>query len=84
MAESLFEARQDSFVVATFEVDDTVGFQAGLRKSRREKIGAGDAPKDLALGACGDSSREKRRRGAVYSTVAASSDLMERPAGKTT
>ena len=78
MPQSLFEACEDRLLVAAFEVDDAVGFQASLRERWREKVRTREAPEHLARCASGDPGGEKRRRRAVDRAVSSAGDLMQR------
>ena len=76
----LFKAGEDGLLVAALEIDDAVGFQAGLRERRGEKVRAGDAPEHFAARARGDPGGEERGGGAVDGAVAPAGDLMQRAA----
>jgi hypothetical protein len=73
----LFKAIEDGLVVAALEIDDAVGFQAGLRERGREQIRACDTPKHLAARARGDASSEERGGSTIDRAVTATSDFMQ-------
>lgn len=78
MADAFFHAGKDCLVVASLDINDAVGFQAGLRQRRGKQVWPGDAPKDLAARACCHTAREQRRSCAIDGAVAAARDFMQR------
>lgn len=78
MAQALLKAGEDGLLVAAFEIDDSVGFQPGLREGRCKQISAGDAPEHFPARAGGNSRDKEGRRGAVNRAVAATTHLMQR------
>ncbi len=78
MSQSLFKAGEDRLVVATFEVDEPIGFQAGLRQRGREQVRAGDAPEHFAARPCSDASHKTCGRGPIDGAIPPARDLMQR------
>lgn len=77
MPQTFFHAGEDRLVVPSFDVDDAIGDEAGLGDRGCEKIGARDAPQDLALGAGRYAGAEKRRSRAINRAVSAACDFMQ-------
>jgi len=75
-----FKASEDGLVVAAFEIDDAVGFQAGLRERWGEQVWAGDAPEHFAACTRGNPCGEERGGGAIERAVSPAGDLKQRPA----
>ena len=78
MAQTFFNAGENCLLVAAFEIDDAVGFQAGLRECWREEVRSRDVLEHLAPDAGGDAGREEHGRGAVDCAVSSAGDLMQR------
>ena len=76
-----FKASQDGLVVAAFEIDDAVGFQAGLRERRGKQVRAGDTPEHFAARARGDPGGEERGGGAVDRAVSPAATSCSAPHG---
>lgn len=60
MTQAFFHAGQHRPVIAGLDVDHPVRSKSRLREPGREKVGPGDAPENLTLGACGDAGGEQR------------------------
>lgn len=77
MTQPLFKRSEHRLLVAAIEIDDAIGFKAGLREARRKKVRPPHAPKRLALCARRDPrDKECSRRVAGY---AAARHFMQRP-----
>jgi len=77
--QSLLEAGQDRFLVVSFDIDDAVRLQPCLGDRRREEIGSGNAPQDLAVRSSGDARHKQARYRTINRSGAPSSDLVQRP-----
>jgi hypothetical protein len=77
VAQTLLKAGEHRLVVAGFEIDDAIGFQARLGERRREQVGPRDAPQDFAARPGRNAGRKQRSGRAVDRAIAAASDLMQ-------
>ena len=84
MAQAFLHAGEHRLVVAGLDVDHPVGNEPSLGDRRREEVGTGDAPENLALRPRGDACAEESRCRAVDGTVSAAGDLMQRAERKPT
>ncbi len=79
MAQALFHAGKDCFVVTSLDVDDAIRDQTCLRERRSKKVRPGQAPKHFAPASRRHPGAEQCRCCPVNRAVAATSDLMECP-----
>lgn len=77
MAQALFHAGENRFVIAGLDVDDAVGNEPRLGECWGEEVGPGQAPEHFAAASGCDTGAEQSGRGAVEGTVAAAGDLMQ-------
>ena len=87
MPQAFLKAGEDDLLVASFEIDDAVGVQPGLRTRRRKQVQSRETPEHLPARASSDPGGKKRGGRTVDRAVAAASDLMQcakrqRPTGK--
>ena len=82
MPQPFFHAGEKRLVIASFNVDDAIGRQAGLGNCGSEQVRSRDAPEYLALGAGSDAGAEQRGSGAIDRAIAAAGDFMQRAASK--
>lgn len=80
MPKPLFKASEDGLVVTALEIDDAIGFQAGLRERWGEQVWAGDTPEHFPACARRDPGGEERGGGGIERTVSPAGDFMQRSA----
>ena len=84
MTKPFLETSQERLLVARFDIDHAIRVEPSLRKGRSEKIGACDAPEDLALGSRGDTGDKEGSCRTINRAVAASRNFMQRAAREAT
>ncbi len=77
MAQAFFDAGQDGLFVPGLHIDHAVRRKTGLGQRRGEEVGTCDAPKNLALGARGNTRCKERGGRAVDCAVTAAGDLVQ-------
>lgn len=77
MSQAVFEAGQERFLIARFDVDDAARGKASLGDGRGEQVLSRHAPQDFALGPRRDPGGEERGRGSVDGAISTPCDLMQ-------
>lgn len=78
VAQPFFHAGEHRLVVASLQIDETVGRKSGLGERWCEEIRARNAPQNLANGPGGYACGEQSGGGSIDGTVSATSDFMKR------